>query len=81
MLPGLLSVVKKESEMDKEKIPVFPLHKRSHYLFFCCLMVVILFFSFILATTLGSVDLSEESVGKVIINQLAGKEIYEPIVK
>jgi len=78
VLPGLLSVVKKESEMDKEKIPVFPLHKRSHYLFFCCLMVVILFFSFILATTLGSVDLSEESVGKVIINQLAGKEIYEP---
>ena len=41
-------------------------------------MVVILFFAFITATTLGSVDLREESIGKVIINEIAGREVYEP---
>ena len=64
--------------MEKEKTPLFPLNKKSHYLIFCLLMVVILFFAFITATTLGSVDLSEESIGKVIINEISGKEVYEP---
>ena len=64
--------------MEKEKTPLFPLNKKSHYLIFCLLMVVILFFAFITATTLGSVDLREESIGKVIINEIAGREVYEP---
>lgn len=64
--------------MKKEKTPLFPLNKRSHYLVFCLFMVVVLVVAFITATTLGSVDLREESIGKVIINQLAGREVYEP---
>ena len=64
--------------MNKEKTPLFPLNKQSHYLTFCAFMVVILFFAFIMATTLGSVDLDESIVGKVIINEIANKEVYEP---
>ena len=64
--------------MDKEKLPVFPLHKRSHYMIFCCIMIVILFISFIMATKLGSVDLDDSVIGKIIINELADREVYEP---
>ncbi len=63
--------------MNKEKTPLFPLNKKTHYLIFCAVMVVILFFAFIMATTLGSVNLDESIVGKVIVNGIAKKEVYE----
>ena len=64
--------------MEKEKLPAFPLHKRSHYLIFCCIMIVVLLISFIKATKLGSVDLDDSAIGKIIINEITNKEIYEP---
>ena len=64
--------------MEKEKLPAFPLHKRSHYLIFCCIMIVVLLISFIMATKLGSVDLDDSAIGKIIINEITNKEIYEP---
>ena len=64
--------------MNKEKTPLLPLNKKKHYFVFCVMMILILFFTLMVAITLGSVDLSEEAIGKVIINGIAGKAVYEP---
>ncbi len=62
--------------MNKEKIPFFPLQKRTHYLVFCGIMVVLLCFSVVMATRLGSVELRFDVIRGVVVNRLLNREVY-----
>lgn len=67
--------------MNKQKIPLFPLQKRTQYTVFCVVMAVVLFLSFLLAIRLGSVELEFDTIRKILINRITGREIYEPVWK
>ena len=45
---------------------------------FCVIMAVVLFLSFLLAIRLGSVDLEFDTIRKILINRLTGREMYKP---
>ena len=64
--------------MNKQKTPLFPLQKRGQYMVFCVIMAVVLFLSFLLAIRLGSVDLEFDTIRKILINRLTGREMYKP---
>ena len=64
--------------MNKQKMPLFPLQKRGQYMVFCVIMAVVLFLSFLLAIRLGSVDLEFDTIRKILINRLTGREMYKP---
>ena len=59
------------------KKTIFPLQKRSHYVAFCLFMGAVVLLSFVLATMLGSVDLELPTIWRVVVNELAKKEVYE----
>ncbi|MBR6114392.1 MAG: iron ABC transporter permease [Oscillospiraceae bacterium] len=44
-------------------------------------MAVVLFLSFLLAIRLGSVELEFDTIRKILINRITGREIYEPVWK
>ncbi|SFB26151.1 iron complex transport system permease protein [Acetitomaculum ruminis DSM 5522] len=62
--------------MAKLKVRLFPIQKRFPFIMFCMIMVVVTFISFILAIRLGSVDLNFETIGKVIVNKITGRNYY-----
>ena len=59
------------------KKSIFPLQKRGQYITFCLIMGLVVLLSFVLATKLGSVDLEFPTIWRVVVNELAGKEVYE----
>ena len=62
--------------MNKEKTPLFPLQKSTHFLVFCVVMTIVLFISIVMATRLGSVDISFETIRGVVVNELMKKEVF-----
>ena len=62
--------------MNKNKLSIFPLRKRSQYLIFCLVMIVLMIFMFLLAIRLGSVDMSFDLIRRVIVNKVTGRTIY-----
>ena len=67
--------------MNKQKTPLFPLQKRAHYTVFCGLMILLLFLSFLLAIRLGSVDLEFDTIRKILVNRITGREMFTPAWK
>ena len=62
--------------MKKERTPLFPLQKTSHFLIFCLLMLLILFAAFLLAIRLGSVEMDFDVIRRVLVNRFTGRDIY-----
>jgi iron complex transport system permease protein len=65
--------------VKKEKTATFPLQKRSGYVTFCIVMVVIVLAAFFVAVRLGSVDMEFSTIWGVLVNRLAGREVYEEV--
>ena len=63
--------------MSDMKIPLFPLQKRAHFAAFCVAMGVLLVISCLCAIGLGAADISPDEIWKVIVNNIAGTEVYE----
>ncbi len=59
------------------KKTLFPLQKKSQYVAFCVIMAAVVLLSFVLATKLGSVELEFSTIWKVVVNEIAGKEVYK----
>lgn len=61
----------KSSKTEGE--PLFPLRKNSQYTVFLIVMAVVLLASMLLATRLGSVDLSFDAIRKVLLAKVTGR--------
>lgn len=56
-----------------------PVKKRSSYICFLVFVFVLLLCAFICSVLLGSVDIQASWIGKMMINQWTGKEIFTPV--
>ncbi len=55
-----------------------PLKRRSQFLFFCLSMLLLLLAALIVSILVGSVNIDPSIIGKVIVNKLTGKQLFEP---
>ena len=60
------------SNSPKTGEPLFPLRKNSQYTAFLIIMTVVLLLSMLLATRLGSVDMSFDAIRKVLLAKVTG---------
>lgn len=64
--------------MGKLKVTrCLPLKKKSQFLIFCMVLFVLVIGSLVVATLLGSVDIDASWIGKIVVNRIAGKQIFE----
>lgn len=59
----------------KDKLP---LKKGMQYTLFCIVMLFMLAAALVLSVLVGSVDIQPSVIGKVIVNNTLGKEVFEP---
>lgn len=65
--------------MQKLKMKKYlPLKKQSQFLVFCLTLFVLAIGAFVVATLLGSVEIDAGWIGKIIVNKVTGKQIFEP---
>lgn len=64
--------------MNKKIKEMLPLRSKAQYTAFVITMLLLLLLALVVSVLVGSVDISPEIIGKVLVNHLTGRETFEP---